>query len=86
VRQITTSAIGGNVTAVTSGLSPGERVVVDGTDRLRDGLKVAVAADQAATPNNAVGGQRAGGQHGEHGANPSQKSDGSQPPPRNGGQ
>ncbi len=39
VRQITTGAIDGNVTAVNSGLAAGERVVIDGTDRLRDGLQ-----------------------------------------------
>jgi membrane fusion protein, multidrug efflux system len=88
VRQITTSAIDGNVTAVTSGLSAGERVVIDGTDRLRDGLKVSVAADQAAAPGSArSGGQRAGGQHGDHaGAGRDQNSGGSQSPPQNGGQ
>jgi multidrug efflux system membrane fusion protein len=87
VRQVTTSAIDGNVTAVTSGLSPGERVVVDGTDRLRDGLKVSVAADQAAAPNSARGGQRGGGQRGDHaGTGGDQNSGGSQPPPRSGGQ
>ncbi len=31
------------MTAVNSGLSAGERVVVDGADRLRDGLHVNVA-------------------------------------------
>ncbi len=45
VRQITTGAIDGNITAVNSGLAAGERVVVDGTDRLRDGLHVIVAAE-----------------------------------------
>ncbi len=67
VRQITTSAVDGNVTAVTSGLTAGERVVIDGTDRLRDGLKVSVAADQAAAPGGARAGQRGqrgGGQRG----------------------
>ena len=38
--------------AVTSGLSPGDRVVVDGADRLRDGAQVFVAAMDGA----AVGG------------------------------
>jgi multidrug efflux system membrane fusion protein len=89
VRQITTSAIDGNVTAVTSGLSAGERVVIDGTDRLRDGLKVSIAADQAAAPNGARGGgQRSGsggGQHREHGAGGSGNS-GAQNPPPSGGQ
>jgi multidrug efflux system membrane fusion protein len=52
VRQITTGAIDGNITAVNSGLTAGERVVIDGTDRLRDGLHVIVAAEngQAAAP------------------------------------
>jgi multidrug efflux system membrane fusion protein len=45
VRQIATSAVDGNMTAVNSGLSAGERVVVDGTDRLRDGLRVIVAGE-----------------------------------------
>jgi membrane fusion protein, multidrug efflux system len=45
VRQITTGAVDGNITQVRNGLSAGERVVIDGTDRLRDGLKVTVVAD-----------------------------------------
>ena len=45
VRQITTGAVDGNITQVRSGLSAGDRVVIDGTDRLRDGLKVSVAAE-----------------------------------------
>ena len=45
VRQIKTSAVDGDMTAVTSGLAAGERVVIDGTDRLRDGLHVIVAAE-----------------------------------------
>ena len=45
VRQVTTGAVDGNITQVRSGLSAGERVVIDGTDRLRDGLKVTVAAE-----------------------------------------
>jgi membrane fusion protein, multidrug efflux system len=89
VRQITTSAVDGNVTAVTSGLTAGERVVIDGTDRLRDGLKVSIAADQAAAPGGAGAGQRGqrgGGQRGERGAGHNQNSDGSQSPPPSGGQ
>ncbi|MFZ1921330.1 MAG: efflux RND transporter periplasmic adaptor subunit [Xanthobacteraceae bacterium] len=45
VRQIKTGVVDENLTEVTSGLTAGERVVIDGTDRLRDGLKVAVAAE-----------------------------------------
>ena len=52
VRPITTGAVDGNLTAVNSGLAAGERVVIDGTDRLRDGLHVIVAVDngQPAAP------------------------------------
>jgi len=91
VRPITTSAIDGNVTAVTSGLSAGERVVIDGTDRLRDGLKVSVVAEQPAaadgTPGSTGAGQRGGNRGG--GGNRAQKpegakSDGSQPAPSGG--
>ncbi len=55
VQQIVTGAVDGKLTAVTSGLTAGERVVVDGTDRLRDGLHVIVAAanDQAAPAGGA---------------------------------
>jgi len=49
VRQISTGAVDGNVTAVNSGLTAGERVVIDGTDRLRDGLHVTVAAENGQT-------------------------------------
>ena len=40
--------------AVNSGLSVGERVVVDGTDRLRDGARVIVpgAQPQASAPTS----------------------------------
>jgi len=44
VRQISVGPIDGNTAAVNSGLSAGERVVIDGTDRLRDGLRVSVVA------------------------------------------
>jgi multidrug efflux system membrane fusion protein len=44
VRQIKVGATDGSMTAVNSGLAAGENVVVDGTDRLRDGLHVAVVA------------------------------------------
>jgi membrane fusion protein, multidrug efflux system len=65
VRQIKTGAVDGSLTAVNSGLSAGERVVIDGTDRLRDGLHVIVApeAGQSATP---AGGQSRGTGHGQY--------------------
>jgi len=74
VRQVSTGAVDGNITAINSGLSAGERVVTDGTDRLRDGIKVTVASERgqgaqgAGAPGGAPGaasgnssGQRSGG-------------------------
>ena len=60
VRTIKTGPNDGPMTAVTSGLSAGEQVVVDGTDRLRDGARVSVpgAAPVADTaPKNSSGTQ-----------------------------
>ena len=67
VRQVSTGAVDGNVTAINSGLSAGERVVTDGTDRLRDGAKVTVAGEggqggQAGTPGGAPGAASGQGQ------------------------
>jgi membrane fusion protein, multidrug efflux system len=42
VRPIKVGPVDGAVEQVVSGLKPGERVVTDGTDRLRDGAKVTV--------------------------------------------
>jgi multidrug efflux system membrane fusion protein len=51
VRPIKLGPSDGPMAAVTSGLSAGERVVVDGTDRLRDGARVTIpAAGPAAAP------------------------------------
>ncbi len=55
VRTIKTGPTDGPMTAVTSGLSAGEQVVVDGTDRLRDGARVTVpgaAPAAGTTPKN----------------------------------
>jgi membrane fusion protein, multidrug efflux system len=61
VRAVSTGPIDGNVTAINSGLAAGDRVVVDGTDRLRDGLKVTIASEsgQTSSPEGRAGqGQR----------------------------
>ena len=82
VRQIKTGAVDGDLTEVRSGLTAGERVVIDGTDRLRDGLRVSVApapdqpaAAGAAPPKN----HKPAGQPGHNSGN-------SQNKPSNGGQ
>jgi multidrug efflux system membrane fusion protein len=65
VRQITTGPTDGTMTEVTSGLKTGERVVVDGADRLRDGLHVNVSTldgkPVAKAPAAGAPGQRASG-------------------------
>jgi multidrug efflux system membrane fusion protein len=63
VRQIRTGPVDENLTAVNSGLSAGERVVTDGTDRLRDGMRVVIAQEngQANGPGNGQPGGPAGG-------------------------
>ena len=50
VRPVKLGPTDGPMAAVTSGLSAGERVVVDGTDRLRDGAHVNVAGAGAHVP------------------------------------
>jgi multidrug efflux system membrane fusion protein len=47
VRMIKVGPVDGNFQAVLSGLKPGDRVVTDGTDRLRDGASVTLPAAQA---------------------------------------
>ncbi len=54
VRQIKTGAVDGDLTEVNSGLTAGERVVIDGTDRLRDGLRVSVAPAPISRPQPAL--------------------------------
>jgi multidrug efflux system membrane fusion protein len=57
VRQITIGPTDGTMTAVNSGLAAGDRVVTDGTDRLRDGLHISIATldGKPYTPTGAPG-------------------------------
>jgi multidrug efflux system membrane fusion protein len=61
VRPIKIGPTDGPMAAVTSGLSSGERVVVDGTDRLRDGARVTVPGAPAANTRPSGQGARAPG-------------------------
>jgi membrane fusion protein, multidrug efflux system len=72
VHPVTLGARDGDLYAVTSGLSPGDRVVTDGADRLRDGAKVAIP-DASKTPGAPA--QGAGKGRGKW-----QQGDGSRPP------
>jgi multidrug efflux system membrane fusion protein len=52
-RPVTLGPSSGDHVAVRSGLSPGERVVVDGADRLRDGAKVTLRDTDRGNPGTA---------------------------------
>jgi multidrug efflux system membrane fusion protein len=82
VRQIKTGVVDDNLTEVKSGLTSGERVVIDGTDRLRDGLKVAVAVENGSPAASGPSPAKAGGPGGGHGHNSGQP----QTKPSGGGQ
>lgn len=62
IRKLTLGASDGDLTVVTAGLAKGERVVLEGTDRLRDGSDVEVVNDSSqvpATPGQHLQGQDA---------------------------
>ncbi|MDR3535492.1 MAG: MdtA/MuxA family multidrug efflux RND transporter periplasmic adaptor subunit [Acetobacteraceae bacterium] len=64
VRPVKLGPTDGGYQAVLSGLQPGERVVTDGTDRLRDGATVTVPATPTAPAQPAAQpGQHPQGQH-----------------------
>jgi membrane fusion protein, multidrug efflux system len=69
VQQITTGPTDGSMTAVNSGLAAGDRVVVDGADRLRGGLRVNVSTldGKPAAGAEAPAGRRGGGAGGAGG-------------------
>jgi membrane fusion protein, multidrug efflux system len=74
VRPIVIGPTDGERTTVTSGLKPGENVVIDGADRLREGAKVAVNnAPTAPSANAPPAGHRRG--QGGHRHRPPQQSD-----------
>ncbi|HEX4986233.1 MAG TPA: MdtA/MuxA family multidrug efflux RND transporter periplasmic adaptor subunit [Burkholderiales bacterium] len=64
VRPVKVGITEGETAAVESGVSAGELVVTDGTDRLREGAKVELAARGAAPP---AGGDTAGPPRGKRG-------------------
>ncbi|WP_429499054.1 MdtA/MuxA family multidrug efflux RND transporter periplasmic adaptor subunit [Robbsia andropogonis] len=76
VRKITIGQVDGERTQVTQGLTPGDTVVTDGVDRLREGAKVAPSdlsggastsgASGAATASDAATASAASGTHAAH--------------------
>ena len=69
-RAVKTGVQDGERIAITDGLEPGDTVVIDGADRLRDGAQVSIpdpkaAAITAPSAGGAGGGARAGGGRGQ---------------------
>jgi multidrug efflux system membrane fusion protein len=62
MRAVTTGPSSGDLVSISKGLVPGERVVVDGADQLRDGARVVVPG-AAAGATGATGAASSGGQH-----------------------
>ncbi len=54
-RDVVSGPTDGKVTTITKGLAPGDKVVIDGVDRLRDGSKVTVADDANAGASEGQG-------------------------------
>lgn len=54
-RPVTPGPSFGQMVAITKGVEPGEKVVVDGTDKLRDGMVAKVAGAPVAGPDKAQG-------------------------------
>lgn len=65
VRKVTIGPVDGERTSIVSGIALGERVVTDGSDRLREGAKISIPADK---PKGASGGRGAGAASGASGA------------------
>ncbi|MEN8512609.1 MdtA/MuxA family multidrug efflux RND transporter periplasmic adaptor subunit [Burkholderia sp. RS02] len=75
VRKVKPGPVDGERTSIVSGIALGERVVTDGSDRLREGAKISIPADKpkgasgargagAASGASDAGGHRGGHQHG----------------------
>jgi membrane fusion protein, multidrug efflux system len=50
VRPVKLGVTDGDRVEVTSGLAPGDRIVIDGADKLRDGAKVTIRSETSAAP------------------------------------
>ncbi|WP_244848311.1 MdtA/MuxA family multidrug efflux RND transporter periplasmic adaptor subunit [Caballeronia sp. SL2Y3] len=73
VRNVKTGPVDGERTSIKSGLQVGERVVIDGSDRLKEGAKITIPAERAKAASGASGASGAaadsgasGAQHGGH--------------------
>ncbi|VWB66887.1 multidrug transporter [Burkholderia seminalis] len=75
VRKVTIGPVDGERTSIVSGVALGERVVTDGSDRLREGSKISIPADKpkgasgtrgAGAASGASAASGAAGHHGGH--------------------
>ncbi|HEF4735869.1 MdtA/MuxA family multidrug efflux RND transporter periplasmic adaptor subunit [Burkholderia multivorans] len=75
VRKVKVGPVDGERTSIVDGVAVGERVVTDGSDRLREGAKISIPADQPKGASGAHGARAAsaasaasgaGGRHGGH--------------------
>jgi multidrug efflux system membrane fusion protein len=57
VRQVRLGPSEGDNTAIDEGLAPGDLVVVEGAERLREGVKVALKSEGAGNPGNSLKGK-----------------------------
>jgi membrane fusion protein, multidrug efflux system len=60
LRPVSVGPADGTLVAINSGVTPGERVVIEGTDRLREGARVEVPAERA-PGERPSGGEKKGG-------------------------
>jgi len=60
VAPVKLGPIQGETTAITAGLAPGDMVVIDGADKLREGARVELITRDAQTPPASGGGRRGG--------------------------
>jgi multidrug efflux system membrane fusion protein len=61
VRPVQLGVTDGDNVEVRSGLAPGDRIVIDGADKLRDGAKINIRTEAGAGTPPAPGGGKAGG-------------------------
>ncbi|WP_238325751.1 MdtA/MuxA family multidrug efflux RND transporter periplasmic adaptor subunit, partial [Paraburkholderia sprentiae] len=77
VRQVKVGPVDGERTSIQSGLAVGERVVIDGSDRLREGAKITIPAERprgASAAHGASAPASASGARAHHGRHASQAS------------
>ena len=60
-RDVTVGPTDGKTTTITKGLAPGDSVVIDGVDRLKDGAKVRIVDDTVSAAASGEAGHAAGG-------------------------